>query len=169
MSPRGGSLRSRPAAFGPGPDHLKLAKKRATFFRACEVFHVYSGVVMQTFRMNTSLLPGFLEALKRWGTLVAPVERSPGVFSLEEIDDVKVVRPDALRTVVPFKKLLLKPRFTMFEKVGGEQVREGARQRRRPGRLLRRALVRHPRAQDPRPAVPERVSGSLLQAQPGSA
>ena len=74
---------------------------------------------MQTFRMNANLLTAFLEALKRWGTLVAPVERAPGVFSLKEIADVKDVRPDALRTILPFKKLLLKPRFTMFEKVGG--------------------------------------------------
>jgi sulfhydrogenase subunit beta (sulfur reductase) len=80
---------------------------------------------MQTFRMNANLLPGFLEALKRWGKLVAPVERAPGVFSLEEIDDITRVRPEALRTVVPFKKLLLKPRFTMLERTGSEQVREG--------------------------------------------
>ncbi len=70
---------------------------------------------MQTFRMNASLLPTFLESLKAWGRLVAPVERAPGVFSLEEIDDVSRARPDALRTIVPFKKLLLKPRFAMLE------------------------------------------------------
>lgn len=70
---------------------------------------------MQTFRMNGNLLPGFLEALKNWGRLVAPVERAPGVFSLEEITDVSKARPDALRTILPFKKLLLRPRFTMLE------------------------------------------------------
>lgn len=70
---------------------------------------------MQTFRMNEGLLPSFMESLKRWGRLVAPVERAPGVFSLEEITDVSRARPDALRTIVPFKKLLLKPRFTMLE------------------------------------------------------
>jgi hypothetical protein len=43
---------------------------------------------------------------------------------MKEIADVEDVRPDALHTILPFKKLLLKPRFTMFERVGGEQVRE---------------------------------------------
>jgi hypothetical protein len=79
---------------------------------------------MQTVRMNASVRSAFLEALKRWGTLVASVERSPGVFSLKEIVLVNGVRPDALNTILAFKKLLLKPRFAMFEKVGGEQVRE---------------------------------------------
>ncbi len=74
---------------------------------------------MQTLRMNASLLKSFVEALKRLGTLVAPVERSPGVFSLEPIDDVDTARPDALRTVLPFKKLLLEPSFPMIERRDG--------------------------------------------------
>ena len=70
---------------------------------------------MQTLRMNSTLLPELLEALKGWGSVWAPVERAPGVFSLEVIDDdVTRARPEALRTIVPFKKLLLKPRFTML-------------------------------------------------------
>ena len=70
---------------------------------------------MQTFRMDLQQQPVLLEALKEWGTIWAPVERErKGVFALEEIDDVHRVCPDALRTVVPFKKLLLKPRFTMM-------------------------------------------------------
>ena len=44
---------------------------------------------MQTLRMNSSLLNDFLEALRPLGTLMAPVERSPGVFALEPIADVK--------------------------------------------------------------------------------
>ena len=76
---------------------------------------------MQTFRMNSTLLPELLEALKCWGRVWAPVERAPGVFSLEVIDDdVGRARPEALRTIVPFKKLLLKPRFAMLSGRTGE-------------------------------------------------
>ena len=74
---------------------------------------------MQTLRMNSSLLNDFLEALRPLGTLMAPVERSPGVFALEPIADVKDARPDALRTVLPFKKLLLPPSFCMLERRDG--------------------------------------------------
>jgi len=84
---------------------------------------------MQSLRMKVEHLPGFLEALKAWGTLYAPVERAPGVFALEAIDDVTRARPDALRTIVPFKKLLLKPCFAMLESGGngseaGSECRE---------------------------------------------
>jgi sulfhydrogenase subunit beta (sulfur reductase) len=65
--------------------------------------------------MKTELLPALLVGLKPWGTLYAPVERSAGVFSLEAIDDGVRARPDAVRTIIPFKKLLLKPAFTMLE------------------------------------------------------
>jgi sulfhydrogenase subunit beta (sulfur reductase) len=79
---------------------------------------------VQTFRLPTRALPAFLESLKGWGTLVAPVERAPGTFVLEAVDDVSRARPDALRTVLPFKKLLLKPRFTMMERRNGGTTRE---------------------------------------------
>jgi sulfhydrogenase subunit beta (sulfur reductase) len=75
---------------------------------------------MQTLRLSDHLLPEFIESLKAWGTLWAPVERAPGVFDLEVIDDVRRARPDALRTILPFKKLLLKPRFTMLTGKLGE-------------------------------------------------
>jgi sulfhydrogenase subunit beta (sulfur reductase) len=81
---------------------------------------------MQTLRMSCNLLPGFLEALRSFGTLIAPVERVPGVFTLQPIEDVATARPDALRTVLPFKKLLLKPSFCMLERGGGESCRESA-------------------------------------------
>ncbi len=79
---------------------------------------------MQTFRMNASFLPAFMEALKRWGTLVAPVERGAGTYVLQAIDDVSLARPDALRTILPFKKLLLKPRFAMLERRDGGRTEE---------------------------------------------
>jgi sulfhydrogenase subunit beta (sulfur reductase) len=81
---------------------------------------------MQTLRMNSSLLSSFLEALRPFGTLVAPVEQAPGVFTLEPITDVGAARPDALRTVLPFKKLLLKPSFCMFERREGKAASECA-------------------------------------------
>lgn len=74
---------------------------------------------MQTLKMRTELLSEFLEGLKNWGELWAPVERAPSVFAFDVIDDVERVRPDALRTILPPKKLLLKPRFAMMEKAAG--------------------------------------------------
>lgn len=70
---------------------------------------------MQTVTMKAESLHEFLEALKAWGTLWAPVKKAEKVFSLEAIDDVSAARPDALTTIIPFKKLLLKPKFTMME------------------------------------------------------
>ena len=82
---------------------------------------------MQTLRMKTEFLPTLLQGLKPWGTLYTPVERAPGVFSLEAIgDDVSRARPDALRTIVPFKKLILKPRFAMLEQREGGLPAESA-------------------------------------------
>lgn len=69
---------------------------------------------MQTLSMKTEYLPRLLEGLRAWGTLYAPVDRGHGVFSLQPIDRVEEARPDALRTVIPFKKLLLKPKFAML-------------------------------------------------------
>jgi sulfhydrogenase subunit beta (sulfur reductase) len=74
---------------------------------------------MQTLRLAGHLLPEFVESLKAWGTLWAPVERSEGVFELAVLDDVNQARPEALRTILPFKKLLLPPSFSMFEGPAG--------------------------------------------------
>jgi sulfhydrogenase subunit beta (sulfur reductase) len=74
---------------------------------------------MQTLRMMAELLPRLVEGLRAWGTLWAPVERGHGTYSLAPIDDVAKARPEALRTIVPFKKLLLKPRFSMVEQRDG--------------------------------------------------
>jgi len=73
---------------------------------------------MQTLRMKTELLPTFVEGLRAWGTLHAPVERRPGVFSIEPIRDVSEARPDAIRTILPMKKLLLPPRFVVVARQG---------------------------------------------------
>src|SRR3990172_6387485 len=81
-------------------------------------------VAMQSLRMRTESLPAFMEGLKAWGAVWPPVEKEPGVFALEAIDDVSRARPDALRTILPFKKLLTKPRFTMVEREGDAPPRE---------------------------------------------
>ncbi len=75
---------------------------------------------MQTLRMNQELLPEFIESLKRWGTLWAPTARGHGSYSLEAVRDVSRACPDALRTILPFKKLLLKPSFAMLEGALGQ-------------------------------------------------
>ncbi len=78
---------------------------------------------MQTLRMKTGLLGELLTALRAWGRVWAPVEREHGLHSLEVVDDdVTLARPDALRTIVPFKKLLLQPRFAMLRSDGGHPV-----------------------------------------------
>ena len=48
------------------------------------------------------------------GPVWAPVETAPDLFSLEILEDAEQARPDILRTVVPFKKLLLPPSFAMM-------------------------------------------------------
>lgn len=74
---------------------------------------------MQTLRLEVQRLPVFLSALRDEGDLFAPVERlapkdgRSGVYSLERIDDVAQAHPEALRTILPFKKLLLPPRTVL--------------------------------------------------------
>ena len=79
---------------------------------------------MQTLQMPTRNLPEFLEALKDWGTLWAPVFNGRKAFRLDAIGDVSLVRPDALRTTLPFKKLLLEPSFVMLEAAPGEMPKD---------------------------------------------
>jgi sulfhydrogenase subunit beta (sulfur reductase) len=80
---------------------------------------------MQTLRLDARRLPDFVGALMNWGTVWAPVETTSGLFTLQLLEDVSCARPDALRTVVPFKKLLLAPSFTMvkgeFAETGGHE------------------------------------------------
>jgi sulfhydrogenase subunit beta (sulfur reductase) len=84
---------------------------------------------MQTLRLEASRLQGFVTALTDWGEVWAPVETAPGVFSLEALADVSQARPDVLRTVIPFKKLLLAPAFSMisggFSEVAGPTTAAG--------------------------------------------
>lgn len=69
---------------------------------------------MQTLQMDETTLSQLLQVLKRFGRLIAPVEKAPGIFTLEFVEDVSRVRPDALRTILPIKKFLLRPKFVML-------------------------------------------------------
>jgi sulfhydrogenase subunit beta (sulfur reductase) len=69
---------------------------------------------MQTFRLDAPRLPDLIRQLMTVGPVWAPVEQGPKRFSLEVIEDPAQARPEVLRTVVPFKKLLLPPRLTMI-------------------------------------------------------
>jgi sulfhydrogenase subunit beta (sulfur reductase) len=81
---------------------------------------------MQTLSLDTTRLPDLVDALMSWGTVWAPVETTPGTFKLQALADPSRARPDALRTVVPFKKLLLPPSLTMmrgeFAGIGGDET-----------------------------------------------
>lgn len=84
---------------------------------------------MQTFSMRANLLPGLIEALAAFGPVWAPVERVPGVYSLEVIHDASKACPEAVRTILPFKKLLLEPAFAMLEGIPGEAASAGPSER----------------------------------------
>jgi sulfhydrogenase subunit beta (sulfur reductase) len=91
---------------------------------------------VQTFRLEAQRLPDLIRELMEWGTVWAPVEQASGLFSLEILDDPSSARPEVLRTVVPFKKLLLPPRLTMISGGLGEVGEDHLRQREAPGRQV---------------------------------
>jgi sulfhydrogenase subunit beta (sulfur reductase) len=78
---------------------------------------------MQTLRLDAAQLSDFTASMMDWGTVWAPVETTPGAFTLQALEDASRARPDVLRTVVPFKKLLLAPSFAMLS--GGFAATDG--------------------------------------------
>jgi sulfhydrogenase subunit beta (sulfur reductase) len=64
--------------------------------------------------MARESLADFIESLAAWGRVWAPVPVADGSYALEEIDDPARACPEALRTLLPFKKLLLRPSFAML-------------------------------------------------------
>ena len=68
---------------------------------------------MRAVEMKRENLNDFLEAIKPFGTLWGPVKNGDN-FSLEKIDDYSKLELTALRTKIPFKKLLTPPKFSMF-------------------------------------------------------
>jgi sulfhydrogenase subunit beta (sulfur reductase) len=81
---------------------------------------------MQTLRLDATRLQDFVGDLMDRGPVWAPVETEPEIFALEALEDPSRARPDVLRTVIPFKKLLLAPSFTMmrgeFAEMGGVET-----------------------------------------------
>lgn len=68
---------------------------------------------MRAVKMKRENLNGFLEAMIPFGTLWGPVKNGDN-FSLKKIDDYSQLDLTALRTKIPFKKLLSPPKFSMF-------------------------------------------------------
>jgi len=75
---------------------------------------------MQTLRLEASRLNDLIRHLMGGGPVWAPVEHAPDVFNLEVLEKAEQACPEALRTVVPFKKLLLPPSFAMVRGAFGE-------------------------------------------------
>lgn len=69
--------------------------------------------------MKKGNLNDFLNTLKKFGTLWGPVKNGDK-FSLKEISDNSEIDHRALRTKIPFKKLLLPPKMSMFSFNNGE-------------------------------------------------
>ncbi len=68
---------------------------------------------MRAVKIKKEHLNNFLESIKPFGELWGPVKKGDG-HVLEKIEDFSRLDLTALRTKLPFKKLLLPPRFTMF-------------------------------------------------------
>ncbi len=68
---------------------------------------------MKAFKMKRENLDDFLRAIKPFGTLWGPV-KSGDQFALEKVNDYSEIDLTALRTKIPFKKLLFPPTFSMF-------------------------------------------------------
>ncbi|MFH1940560.1 MAG: 4Fe-4S dicluster domain-containing protein [bacterium] len=72
-------------------------------------------------KMKKDNLHHFLNSIKPFGALWGPVSRGDG-FVLEKVEDFSLLDLTALRTKIPFKKLLFPPRFSMFH-FDGEGIR----------------------------------------------
>ena len=57
----------------------------------------------------------FLERLREWGRLYAPVKISERFYDFLEVDDVRKVEFNYTRTIMPPKKFFFKPREKLFE------------------------------------------------------
>lgn len=68
---------------------------------------------MRAVKMKKENLKDFLTAIQSFGDLWGPVKNGEG-FSLEQITDYSKIDLSALRTKIPFKKLLFPPKFSMF-------------------------------------------------------
>lgn len=68
---------------------------------------------MRAFKLKRENLNDFLDAIQPFGTLWGPQKSGEG-FALREVNDYSKLDLTALRTKIPFKKLLFPPKFSMF-------------------------------------------------------
>jgi sulfhydrogenase subunit beta (sulfur reductase) len=68
---------------------------------------------MRAVKLKKSNLKGFLMCTGSWGELWGPVKQNDR-FILDKIKDLSQLDFTALRTTLPFKKLLFPPKFSMF-------------------------------------------------------
>ncbi len=75
---------------------------------------------MRAVKMKKENLNDFLKAIGSFGTLWGPVQNGEE-YALEQVKDYSKLDLTALRTKIPFKKLLFPPRFSMFT-FNGEKI-----------------------------------------------
>lgn len=69
---------------------------------------------MMILKMKKEDLSAFLDAAKAWGELWGPT-RNEGKVSYAKVDSLSQMDLKATRTIIPPKKFLYPPRFTMFD------------------------------------------------------
>jgi sulfhydrogenase subunit beta (sulfur reductase) len=69
---------------------------------------------MMILKMKKEDLPAFLESVKEWGELWGPTTKE-GKTSYAKVDSLSQMDLKATRTVIPPKKFLYPPKFTMFD------------------------------------------------------
>ena len=70
---------------------------------------------MRYVKIYNEKMQEFLERLKNYGKLYAPVKISDKFYDRKEIDDVKKISFDCLRTIMPAKKFFIPPYEELFE------------------------------------------------------
>ena len=68
---------------------------------------------MRAVKMKRENLDDFLHAIQSFGTIWGPVKHG-NAFTLDKVEDYSRLDLTALRTKIPFKKLLFPPKFSMF-------------------------------------------------------
>jgi sulfhydrogenase subunit beta (sulfur reductase) len=68
---------------------------------------------MRAVKLQKDNLKGFLSCIEAWGELWGPVKKGSR-FVLEQANDAGRFDLSALRTTLPFKKILFPPKFSMF-------------------------------------------------------
>lgn len=70
---------------------------------------------MRYVKITSEKIYDFLERLKNYGKLYAPVKISEKFYDRKEIDDVREISFEYIRTIMPAKKYFVSPKEEMFE------------------------------------------------------